>query len=83
LTSVTPWGNVVLARENNTTEEPDMAARVEDITWDLTTETIQTILTHLTPTMRDHVLDEMQEQDPEQYALARKINDSSHQQEGW
>jgi flagellar motility protein MotE (MotC chaperone) len=53
------------------------------ITWDLQTETIQTILTHLDAKTRAYVLAEMSEQDPEQGKLAQAIADSDHEQAGW
>jgi hypothetical protein len=55
----------------------------ETIEWNLTTETIQTILTHLSADTRAYVLGEMAEQDPEQGKIAQAIADSDHEQASW
>lgn len=56
---------------------------MQNIEWNLTTETIQTILSHLDQDTRAYVLGEMAESDPEQGELALAIAGSGHIQEGW
>lgn len=61
------------------------------ITWNATTEALQTVLTLLDPGTREYVLSEMKgfAEDEEvpgaagQYELTLAISGSSHQQDGW
>jgi len=61
-----------------------------EITWDATTETLQTVLSLLDPAVRAYVLGEMKdfadqemEGSAEQYEIATQVAGSDHIQDGW